>query len=85
MERSMGALRNVLLMVSSSARRWQTVLTCLALSMVAFQASAAGFIVAGAQPVGSSPAAVVVHDFNGDGYADFFDYDAFVAAFEAGC
>jgi hypothetical protein len=24
-------------------------------------------------------------DFNGDGFADFFDYDAFVAAFEAGC
>jgi hypothetical protein len=24
-------------------------------------------------------------DFNGDGFVDFFDYDDYVAAFEAGC
>ena len=24
-------------------------------------------------------------DFNGDGFADFFDYGDYVAAFEAGC
>jgi hypothetical protein len=24
-------------------------------------------------------------DFNGDGFVDFFDYDAFVQGFEEGC
>jgi hypothetical protein len=32
-----------------------------------------------------TPPAACPVDFNGDNFADFFDYDDFVAAFESGC
>ena len=34
---------------------------------------------------GTPPACRTSADFNGDGFVDFFDYDDFVAMFEAGC